>query len=529
MHVTTLLVLWLFMLSTCTLSQHSDVVARSGDDHDGHDDHAEGGAWEWAGVYDLHDDEAYTWAAYKVNGKYADATMKFLIWPTSSATTAGIAAVEEAAETTWEGNATEVEAHSNTSMEASTLYELHFNDAAFASLYQIKLADTHSRSTDSFVIFTGHNPSEFQATGTNPLVAQDGVAAQPLATKVGGTSTTTSTTHNIGEAIGGSVVVAVCSLLGVALLVPGSQALGQRFTIFPLINAFASGAILAVVVFLIVPESLHSIKSQYSDEAQQAAWFGSFIIGGFFTAVAIEWFIGLLFPGHQMHGHGFVDSPSNELIYPSTYFGTPNVTPAAMKGIYEVADPYQLYPMVPNPQPVGFVRRFFGCCPLKPVVLSILIGDGLHNFVDGILIGVAFKACGSSMGWSVVGASVAHEVAAEISEFWMLVNPEMGGLWWPQALVLNLLCSCTGIIAAIIVSYADISGFAIGLMLAYGAGVLLFLATVQIWPTLLHHDKMSFWFVVRLTLAFAIGATAIGLVLLNHKHCEVGGHAGHAH
>jgi len=503
------------------MSQHSGAVAKSGD-HDG--EHA---AWEWAGAFDLHDDEAYTWAAYKVNGKYADATMKFLIWPTSSATTAGIAAVEEAAETTWEGNATEVEAHSNTSMEASTLYELHFSDEAFASFYQIKLADTHSRSTDSFVIFTGHNPSEFQATGTNYLVAQDGVSAQPLATKVGGTST--STTHNIGEAIGGSVVVAAATFVGVGLLFPGFQAFAKKYPIIPMINAFASGAILALVLFLLVPESLHEIQSQYSDESQQAAWFGSFIIGGFFTGIAMEWFISLLFPGYQLHGHGFGDSPSNESFYPDGYFGTPNVTPAAIKGPYAVADPYQLYPMIPNPEPVGFVRRFFGCCPLNPVVLSIMVGDTFCNIVDGVLVAVAFKACGPSMGWTVVGGAVAHELAAEVSEFWILINPEMGGLWWPQALVLNLLCSCTGIIAAIIVSYADISGFAIGLMLAYGAGVLLFLATVQIWPSLLQLNKISIWLVVRLTLAFTIGATAIGLVLLNHKHCETGAHAGHAH
>ena len=56
------------------------------------------------------------------------------------------------------------------------------------------------------------------------------------------------------------------------------------------------------------------------------------------------------------------------------------------------------------------------------------------------------QACGSSLGWSVAGASVAHEIAAEISEFWMLINPEMGKLWWPQALALNFLSSVSCIV-----------------------------------------------------------------------------------
>ena len=58
----------------------------------------------------------------------------------------------------------------------------------------------------------------------------------------------------------------------------------------------------------------------------------------------------------------------------------------------------------------------------------------------------SLQSCGSSLGWAVAGASIAHEVAAELSEFWLLINPKMGNLWWPQALAINVCSSLTTVI-----------------------------------------------------------------------------------
>ena len=104
-----------------------------------HADHAEG-LWEWAGVFDLHTDEAHTWAAYKVDGKYADAEMKMIIWPVASAVEASIHEAEKAVEVKWESETPiEITPSSNFSLTTSVMYTLHFNEAAFASLFQITL------------------------------------------------------------------------------------------------------------------------------------------------------------------------------------------------------------------------------------------------------------------------------------------------------------------------------------------------------------------------------------------------------
>ncbi len=53
------------------------------------------------------------------------------------------------------------------------------------------------------------------------------------------------------------------------------------------------------------------------------------------------------------------------------------------------------------------------CCGLKTVIVMILIGDAVHNFVDGLAIGASFAA-NYSLGLSTSIAVVFHELPQEI-------------------------------------------------------------------------------------------------------------------
>lgn len=46
----------------------------------------------------------------------------------------------------------------------------------------------------------------------------------------------------------------------------------------------------------------------------------------------------------------------------------------------------------------------------RRVIGGILVGDFMHNFVDGVFIASAFKSCGTSFGWSLTAATIAHEL-----------------------------------------------------------------------------------------------------------------------
>jgi len=76
----------------------------------------------------------------------------------------------------------------------------------------------------------------------------------------------------------------------------------------------------------------------------------------------------------------------------------------------------------------------------------ILVGDGLHNFTDGILIAAAFLA-DPKLGLVTGLAIIAHEIPQEIGDFIVLLN---AGFTRARAYVYNLLCSLMAIIGGVV-------------------------------------------------------------------------------
>lgn len=72
---------------------------------------------------------------------------------------------------------------------------------------------------------------------------------------------------------------------------------------------------------------------------------------------------------------------------------------------------------------------------LHPIVFMNLIGDGLHNAIDGIVIAASY--CSSiPIGLATTLAVILHEIPQEIGDFGILVH---GGLTREKALVFNFL------------------------------------------------------------------------------------------
>ncbi len=77
--------------------------------------------------------------------------------------------------------------------------------------------------------------------------------------------------------------------------------------------------------------------------------------------------------------------------------------------------------------------------------LPILVGDGLHNFADGILIAAAFLA-DPKLGIIAAASIIAHEIPQEIGDFMVLLN---AGFSKRRAYVFNLLSSLAGVAGGI--------------------------------------------------------------------------------
>ena len=54
---------------------------------------------------------------------------------------------------------------------------------------------------------------------------------------------------------------------------------------------------------------------------------------------------------------------------------------------------------------------------------AVLLGDFMHNLVDGFFIGAAFRYYGTSFGWSMTGMTVVHELAQARNHMCKPCNP----------------------------------------------------------------------------------------------------------
>ncbi|HWQ38671.1 MAG TPA: ZIP family metal transporter [Burkholderiales bacterium] len=78
--------------------------------------------------------------------------------------------------------------------------------------------------------------------------------------------------------------------------------------------------------------------------------------------------------------------------------------------------------------------------------LMILIGDTIHNFVDGILIAAAFLT-NVELGIVTAVAMIAHEIPQEVGDFLILLH---SGFSRTKALIFNLLSSGATLIGALL-------------------------------------------------------------------------------
>jgi zinc and cadmium transporter len=77
---------------------------------------------------------------------------------------------------------------------------------------------------------------------------------------------------------------------------------------------------------------------------------------------------------------------------------------------------------------------------------SVLVGDGVHNFCDGIIIAAAFLA-DTQLGIVTALAIVAHEVPQEAGDYIVLLN---AGFSRRKALLYNMISGAAGVVGGVV-------------------------------------------------------------------------------
>ena len=124
----------------------------------------------------------------------------------------------------------------------------------------------------------------------------------------------------------------------------------------------------------------------------------------------------------------------------------------------------------------------------RPAGILILIGDGFHNFLDGILIASSF-AFSIPVGIVTALAVVAHEIPQELGDFVILI--ESGMEKW-KAYWANFASALTTLLGAVLTYWfrESIESY-IPFILAMAASSFLYIATVDLAPILHHYTGVK--------------------------------------
>lgn len=153
--------------------------------------------------------------------------------------------------------------------------------------------------------------------------------------------------------------------------------------------------------------------------------------------------------------------------------------------------------------------------------LGILVGDGAHHFVDGVVIGAAFEGCSTSFAWTITFAILIHESAHTLADICIILAQ---GFTVIETALLNIASGLLSLLGCIIVLSTHVNANVQGLLLIFGSSMFAAVALIDILPqTEALSRRSTFWPSV---VFFIIGCVIMGLMLLKHEHCEAEG-SGH--
>ena len=146
---------------------------------------------------------------------------------------------------------------------------------------------------------------------------------------------------------------------------------------------------------------------------------------------------------------------------------------------------------------------------IHPLGRLILVSDGLHNFIDGTIIGVSYLAS-IEIGVATTIAVILHEIPQEFGDFGILIH---SGFSRTRALFLNFLSASLAIAGALVALLIGTRAESfIPFVLPFAAGTFIYIATADLIPEL-HKTKNIAHSLIQI-LAIIVGVLAMLLLLL---------------
>ncbi len=118
---------------------------------------------------------------------------------------------------------------------------------------------------------------------------------------------------------------------------------------------------------------------------------------------------------------------------------------------------------------------------IKPVGHLVIASDGMHNFIDGVIIGASYLVS-AEVGVATTIAIILHEIPQEIGDFGILLH---AGFSKAKALFVNFLSALSAVFGTIFaLSLGSVDERFLGIVAAFGAGSFLYIAGSDLIPEL---------------------------------------------
>ena len=154
---------------------------------------------------------------------------------------------------------------------------------------------------------------------------------------------------------------------------------------------------------------------------------------------------------------------------------------------------------------------------------SVLVGDSIHNFCDGVLIAAAFLA-DTHVGMVTALAVIAHEIPQEVGDYIVLIN---AGFSRARALFYNLLSGLAAVVGGVL-GYFLIEPWQhmLPYLMVVAASSFVYVAVADLIPQLQKRLNVRETLLQIVWLAVGLGLIAL---ITQGLHGEHSGHAGHGH
>lgn len=154
-----------------------------------------------------------------------------------------------------------------------------------------------------------------------------------------------------------------------------------------------------------------------------------------------------------------------------------------------------------------------GKCDVHTFHYMNLVGDTIHNFIDGLILAASFVTS-VELGLTTTIAIAAHEIPQEIGDFGVLIY---GGFKKKKAIILNFIVALTIVIGGLIGYFISKSvGSAVTFLLPFAAGGFIYIAATDLIPEI--KKELDFKKYMATLIVFIIGILIMWFIKLYFSH-----------